>query len=159
MLTLEETRLLIHGTHKEFDKIMEGTGNISEHDISMLKDGDLILRNKKSFICLFYHAGIYCGNSEEVIEFSAKLQQGWTAVASCSSSDVDGGVTKAHVTNFIGEKPYIVLRLRYGIPKDFAQRVKVAMKSQKKYNLLDNNCLQFALDLLGLSTQSLPERQ
>lgn len=66
-----------------------------------------------------------------------------------SVSNVVSSVVKVSVKNFIRGKQYRVLRLKNAIPEDFSHRVQTAMDSTEEYNSKTNNCMHFALRLLG----------
>lgn len=63
--------LLTAEKHKDFENILEGVGEMPDHDISQLRPGDLILRKVNKPYSLFYHVGVYCG-SGEIIEYTGK---------------------------------------------------------------------------------------
>ncbi|KAA0710648.1 hypothetical protein E1301_Tti013029 [Triplophysa tibetana] len=63
--------------------------------------------------------------------------------------DHDGSVCKVGVRTFLNKGNYRVLRLKAGIPQNFHKRVERAMDSTEPYNVLKNNCLHFALRLIG----------
>ncbi|KAK7117275.1 hypothetical protein R3I94_022742 [Phoxinus phoxinus] len=147
---MEEFDILMSGTHKNFNTILDSKGGISESDISNLKEGDLILRPME-IKGPFYHVGIYCEKSE-VVDFAAKSdtpQTGLTGLMSASTAYVNGEVCKVGVKNFIKEYPCRVLRSSSGVSSGFSDRVMAAMNSEPKYNALTNNCLHFAMNLLG----------
>ncbi|KAL1277147.1 hypothetical protein QQF64_023820 [Cirrhinus molitorella] len=156
MLTLEECKHLMSGTHKEFDEFMESEGDITDGAVSKLREGDLILRCMNTG-SLLYHAGIYCGN-EEVIEFTAPSGTNWLEkIPVMLFPQRSATVIKESVSHFLNGKFY-VFRLRSGIPKEFSTFVRLGMKYNEEYNLYKNNSLHFAMRLLKLETGPLPER-
>lgn len=62
--------VLWYGTHNDFNTVLQKEDGISESDEKKLAEGDLILRPMDGK-GPFYHAGIYCGESE-VIDFAGK---------------------------------------------------------------------------------------
>lgn len=69
----------------------------------------------------------------------------------CSSSCKGGLVSMKSVKHFIGQKPYCVLRLKTRrLPPNFSQNVEEMMDYEGDYHVLNNNCLHFALRLLGV---------
>lgn len=55
------------------------------------------------------------------------------------------------VKHFIGQKPYCILRLKTReIPEQLSQKVQEMMDYDGDYHVLKNNCLHFALRLLGV---------
>lgn len=71
-------------------------------------------------------------------------------ITSFSSTKQSGTVNMKSVKNFIGNKPYRVLRLRMAIPQNFSDLVDAQMNYDGIYSPLTNNCLHFALGLLGV---------
>ncbi|KAA0724650.1 hypothetical protein E1301_Tti015313 [Triplophysa tibetana] len=129
---------------------MESRTGMSGSNVQNLRTGDLILRtgeNKPG--SLFYHAGVYSGN-EEVIDFSFQTEEGHSLPSWSASLKGKGSVSKTGRHLFTQNKPFCVLRLRSGIPKNFNDIVQKAMNHEEDYNLLTNNCLHFALRLLGV---------
>lgn len=82
---------------------------------------------------------------------SGAQQQEPTGLMSVSMAYVNGTVCKVGVNNFVKENPFRVLRSKSGISEDFDKRVMMAMNSAPKYNVLTNNCMQFAMGLLKVS--------
>ncbi|XP_039525143.1 uncharacterized protein LOC120477564 [Pimephales promelas] len=150
MLTWEHILLLLKGTHKQFEMIEENETGMP----SWIRTGDLLMRK------IYkppgpYHVGVYCG--KHVIEFTApenvtKKNQ----ITSYSSNSESGTVNMKSVKNFIGEKQYRVVRLKTPIPENFFDSVDDAMEYKGIYHPLTNNCLHFALRLLGLEPGSIP---
>jgi len=69
---LEMISLMLSGNHNDFNMVLESENGVLESDEPKLKVGDLILRPMDGK-GLFYHAGIYCGESE-VIDFVGKTR-------------------------------------------------------------------------------------
>ncbi|XP_043085027.1 uncharacterized protein LOC122331565 [Puntigrus tetrazona] len=158
MLTWDECELLMSETSKEFETVMEGKGDISDSELPNLREGDLILRNMIDESSPLYHAGVYCGN-EEVIELTAPLGTNWyEKISTLFSSQQSVAVIKENVSHFLNGKLYKVFRLKHGIPEEFANSVKSAMKCNEQYDPCRNNSLHFALRLLKLQAKPLPER-
>lgn len=139
------------GYHWDFDNILNGEKRITYSDISKLKPGDLILRVAEDKVGkLFYHAGVYTEDNE-VIHFTFETYEDQSKFSWSASSKGKSIISKQGVMGFIYNHTYCVLRLKPGIPKDFKERVKREMNSFfEEYHLWTNNCLHFALRLLGV---------
>lgn len=75
----EMLSLLWSGTHEDFETVLKSDGGISDSEVTKLKEGDLILRPKERK-GIFYHAGVYCGESE-VIDFVGKKGKKHTCIS------------------------------------------------------------------------------
>nr|XP_055049115.1 uncharacterized protein LOC129434227 [Misgurnus anguillicaudatus] len=145
--------LSMRGYHWDFDNIINGENGTFFSDISKLKPGDLILRAAKDKVGkLIYHAGVNTEDNE-VIHFTSDTDEVHSIFSWSASSKGKGKISKESVMSFVNDQPYCVLRLKSGIPKDFKDRVKSAMHSKQEYHLFTNNCLHFALRLLGVQQQ------
>lgn len=147
------------GTNKEFLCIKQyespSDDNIKDA-IKKLRMGDLILRKTTSPIAKFYHVGLY--NGELVVDFSVPSNPGLSATStSHSSSGGKGLVSSKSVKNFVAQKPFIIYRPRITIPPNFSEVLQNALDYTGIYHPLTNNCLHFALRLLGLSSERIPE--
>lgn len=80
-------------------------------------------------------------------------QTGLTGFVSASTAYMNGVVCKVGVKNFVKENQCRVLRSSSGVSAGFSDRVMEAMNSVQKYNAATNNCLHFAMKLLGVSKQ------
>ncbi|XP_073724371.1 uncharacterized protein [Misgurnus anguillicaudatus] len=147
------------GTNKEFLCIKQcespSDDNIKEA-IKNLRMGDLILRKTTSLIPIFYHVGLY--NGELVVDFSVPSNPSFSAISTSHlSSGGKGLVSYKSVKNFIVQKPFIIYRPRITIPPNFSEVLQNALDYTGIYHPLNNNCLHFALRLLGLSPGKIPE--
>lgn len=68
---------------------------------------------------------------------------------SVSSTQI-GIVDKISVKKFILDQEHYVFRLKNGPPSDLTKRIDEAMDENEEYHLLRNNCLHFALRVLGV---------
>ncbi len=60
------------------------------------------------------------------------------------------------VKHFIGQKPHCILRLKTRqMHPNFSEKVEEMMNYDGDYNFLNNNCLHFALRLLGVGKKLL----
>ncbi|KAI7812257.1 hypothetical protein IRJ41_022537 [Triplophysa rosa] len=154
----KEIQFLMSGTDRSYQLIKKCDAPCDDdikNAIYRLRTGDLILRKIESFVSLFYHVGLYDGR--RVIEFSAPSNATFCTVStSYSSSGENGSVSMRSVRNFIGQQPYRILRIRTAIPKNFSEDVDNAMDYAGIYQPLTNNCLHFALRLLGFSCRAIP---
>lgn len=151
MVTWDQIVFLLKGTHKNF-KVIEKNDKGTPLPVN-IRTGDLLMR--KINASGVYHVGIYCGKF--VIEFTAPENPTFLdQITSFSSTSQSGTVNMKSLKTFIVNKPYRVLRLRGAIPVNFSELTNNAMDYDEKYHPLMNNCLHFALRLLGLETRSLP---
>ncbi|XP_065147492.1 uncharacterized protein [Paramisgurnus dabryanus] len=145
--------LLMSGYHWDFDNIFNGENTISDSDRPKLKPGDLILRAAEHKVGrLFFHAGVNTEDNE-VIHFQFETVNDQSKFSWSASSKGKRKISKESVSSFIEDQPYWVFRLKSGIPKDFKDKVKRGMNFKEEYHLLTNNCLHFALRLLGVTQE------
>ncbi|PKK25286.1 putative LOC102085530 [Columba livia] len=129
-----------------FTKSIPGHGDIFEEvSESELQPGDILLfpmdrSNDIVSRILFKHAAVYCGDGE-VIHFQGT-----------ESQQSPGVITKEGLVKMKKERgQYQVYRKKDGVVlNDFRHRVRTAMNSEAKYDPYTNNCIHFALYLLGL---------
>ncbi|XP_048010318.1 uncharacterized protein LOC125244317 [Megalobrama amblycephala] len=148
---LRDFIFFLYAINKNFDLIEENdTGIPSQYN---LKKGDLLMRET---IFGLYHAGVYDG--KHVIEFTAplSLSSGYHFTL-ISSSHLPGVASIKSLKGFIAKKPYSVHRPKKAIPGNFSDMVEEALDYDENYNFFTNNCLHFALDLLGLKPARFPE--
>ncbi|XP_054244073.1 uncharacterized protein LOC128972228 isoform X1 [Indicator indicator] len=127
-------RKSIPGHGKVFDKVPEAE----------MQPGDIILvpmQDKNLLYCLFKHAAVYIGDGE-LIHFQEISGQG-----------SNGQISKEGFQAMkMATRNYQIYRKRGGIDlNDFRSKVKEAMHSEAEYHLGTNNCIHFALWLLGLA--------
>ncbi|KAM6304521.1 uncharacterized protein O3Q21_015148 isoform 2-T2 [Podargus strigoides] len=129
-----------------FYKSVPGHGEIFEEvSDGTLQPGDILLfRSFSSSGRLgssFIHAAVYCGDGE-VIHFQ-----------DTSSQSNEGRVSKEGLRAMKRERgKYLTRRKKGGIDlDDFYSKVREVMNSEAKYSLGSNNCIHFALYLLGLA--------
>ncbi|XP_060726739.1 uncharacterized protein LOC132846167 [Tachysurus vachellii] len=105
----------------------------------------------------YYHAGVYCSEEdEEIIHFTNSSSQSSSSWSNSSSGP--GIISKVHVKNFCGENKVLIYRKNEGIPENtFRNKVKKAMQKEMEYNVLDCNCIHFALELLDVDTQGIDD--
>ncbi|KFV65739.1 hypothetical protein N307_00251, partial [Dryobates pubescens] len=134
---LEAIQFLLH---KSIPGHEETFYEVSETEI---QPGDIVLfpiENLQSLYCLFKHAAVYVGDGE-VIHFQGlkdKSSTGWV------SKEGFHALKKAR-------GKFQIWRKRGGIKvNEFRARVRQAMNSIAYYDLGTNNCIHFALWLLGL---------
>ncbi|XP_064013255.1 uncharacterized protein LOC135182769 isoform X2 [Pogoniulus pusillus] len=113
---------------------------VSEREI---QPGDIVLvpiEDWRHLDFLFKHAAVYLGDGE-VIHFQGRGDKNGVGVASKQGFEA--------MKKERGK--YKIYRKRGGIDLDeFQSRVKEAMNSEAKYHTVYNNCIHFALWLLGL---------
>ncbi|XP_026094385.1 uncharacterized protein LOC113066661 [Carassius auratus] len=160
-------RLAIAQNSDGFRHVLKSSGD--NFNLSVLQKGDLILRKSFGPGKKFFHAGIYCGKNE-VIQFTCTVPPDQTQISpssssssscSCSSCQLltnhQGLVDKISVKKFISGQLFHVYRLNNGPREDLSQRISLAMDDNRDYHLLTNNCLHFALRVLGFSPGPMPE--
>ncbi|XP_064013257.1 uncharacterized protein LOC135182771 [Pogoniulus pusillus] len=108
-----------------------------------MQPGDIVLvpiEDWRHLHFLFKHAAVYLGDGE-VIHFQGRGDKNGVGVASKQGFEA--------MKKERGK--YKIYRKRGGIDLDeFQSRVKEAMNSEAKYHTVYNNCIHFALWLLGL---------
>ncbi|XDV53382.1 hypothetical protein PO909_021895 [Leuciscus waleckii] len=152
MDNLKNIITLILGCNGNFKTILESNDD-GNFNMSKLKIGDLILRRMLGTKTKIYHAGVFCGQND-VIQFSAILNNPPSSfncsVSKCQAlSEQTGVVDKVSVKKFISGQKFFVLRLTTGPPRDLQKNINMAMDDNRDYHLFNNNCLHFALRLLG----------
>ncbi|XP_068000255.1 uncharacterized protein [Melanerpes formicivorus] len=125
-------RKRISGHGKVFDEVTE----------EEMQPGDIVLvpmDDKNPLYCLFKHAAVYIGDGE-VIQFQG-------------STGEPGQISKEGFQAMkMATQKCQIYRKRGGIDlNDFHSKVREAMHSKAKYHLGTNNCIHFALWLLGLA--------
>lgn len=73
--------------------------------------------------------------------------------ASSSFSSGQGFVSKVHMNMFCGQNHYAIYRKNGEIPTSFRASVRKAMKEIPAYDVLDYNCIHFAMELLSVDLQ------
>ncbi|XP_064933215.1 uncharacterized protein LOC102084684 isoform X3 [Columba livia] len=129
-----------------FTKSIPGHGEIFEQVLNgTLQPGDILLfpldgSNSTIAQALLRHAAVYCGNGE-VIHFQG---------IDCKESP--GVISKEGLLKMRKNRGlFDVYRKKDGVVlKEFNNRVRTAMNSEAKYDPYTNNCIHFALYLLGL---------
>ncbi|KAM6304523.1 uncharacterized protein O3Q21_015149 isoform 2-T3 [Podargus strigoides] len=128
-----------------FHKSVPGHGEIFEEvSDGTLQPGDImIFPFLSSSGCIgssFIHAAVYCGDGE-VIHLQKK-----------SLWNKKGRIIKEGLNAMKRERgKYLIRRKKGGIDlDDFYRKVRDVMSSEAKYSLGENNCIHFALYLLGL---------
>ncbi|KAK3551571.1 hypothetical protein QTP70_019790 [Hemibagrus guttatus] len=104
----------------------------------------------------YYHAGVYCSEEEEeIIHFTVSTSQSSSSgsTASSSFSSGPGFVSKVHVNMFCGTNKFAIYRKNGEIPTSFRANVRNAMKKIPEYDVLDYNCIHFAMGLLDAKLQ------
>ncbi|XP_010183938.1 PREDICTED: uncharacterized protein LOC104535960 [Mesitornis unicolor] len=106
-----------------------------------LQPGDIVLFPMGNPIGNFKHTGVYCGDGE-VIHFQKANLWGKS-----------GLISKEGYKAMVNERGKCkIYRKKGGIDlSDFKTRVRQAMDSEADYSLCSNNCIHFALSLLGLA--------
>ncbi|CAM4733982.1 unnamed protein product [Leuciscus chuanchicus] len=172
---------LILGCNGNFKTILESNDD-GNFNMSKLEIGDLILRRMLGTKTKIYHAGVFCGQND-VIQFSVAPHcstqdpEGRVgsrskailnnppssfncSVSKCQAlSEQTGEVDKVSVKKFISGQKYFVLRLTTGPPRDLQENINMAMDDNRDYHLFNNNCLHFALRLLGGTPGPMPRSQ
>ncbi|KAK2539138.1 hypothetical protein Q9966_004890 [Columba livia] len=136
-------------------KSVHGQGEIfTEVSDSELHPGDILLfpldrSNNIVVQMIFKHAAVYCGD-DEVIHFVATGTQRKRDVI--SSRTTSGVIAKEGLVKMEKERgKYLIYRKIDGVNlNDFRRKVKEAMNSEAEYCASKNNCIHFALSLLGL---------
>ncbi|XP_071669819.1 uncharacterized protein [Patagioenas fasciata] len=121
---------------------------------SELQPGDILLfpldRSNNTIVqMIFRHAAVYCGDSE-VIHFAATGTQRKRDMI--SSRTTSGVIAKEGLVKMKKERGnYLIYRKIDGVNlNDFRGKVMEAMNSKAEYCAIMNNCIHFALSLLGL---------
>ncbi|XP_065497504.1 uncharacterized protein LOC135992347 [Caloenas nicobarica] len=151
------TGLLLGNTTTRFllFKSVPGHGEIFEEvSESELQPGDVLLfpmdRSNNTMVqVIFKHAAVYCGNGE-VIHFLGTDTPNSSGHRSISKSR--GQIVKSGYKALRNERGQCqIYRKKGGVDlNDFHSRVRRAMNSKAEYNACTNNCIHFALSLLGL---------
>ncbi|OPJ87001.1 hypothetical protein AV530_017562 [Patagioenas fasciata monilis] len=136
-------------------KSVHGQGEIfNEVSESELHPGDILLfpldRSNNIIVqMIFRHAAVYCGDGE-VIHFAATGTQRKRDMI--SSRTTSGVIAKEGLVKMKKERGnYLIYRKKGGINlNDFRRKVMEAMNSEAEYCASKNNCIHFALSLLGL---------
>ncbi|PKK25288.1 putative LOC102098564, transcript variant X1 [Columba livia] len=136
-------------------KSVHGQGEIfTEVSDSELHPGDILLfpldrSNNIVVQMIFKHAAVYCGD-DEVIHFVGTGTQRKRDVI--SSRTTSGVIAKEGLVKMEKERgKYLIYRKIDGVNlNDFRRKVKEAMNSEAEYCASKNNCIHFALSLLGL---------
>ncbi|KAK2539141.1 uncharacterized protein LOC106145967 isoform X3 [Columba livia] len=145
MLGNTSTRFLlfksIPGHGDIFEEVFEG--ELQPGDILLFpldRSNDIVSR------ALFKHAAVYCGDGE-VIHFV-----GTGTAGPSSSQTIPGLISKQGYQTLIKERGQCrIYRKKGGVNlSHFRNRVRNAMRSEANYNAYTNNCIHFALSLLGL---------
>ncbi|XP_060726740.1 uncharacterized protein LOC132846168 isoform X1 [Tachysurus vachellii] len=74
-----------------------------------------------------------------------------------NSSSGPGIISKVHVKNFLGEYKFAIYRKNEGIPITFREKVRNAMQKKQEYDILDYNCIHFAMELLNVDKQGIDD--
>ncbi|KAM6125302.1 uncharacterized protein FYN12_006873 [Phoenicopterus ruber ruber] len=123
----------IPGREEVFEEVSE----------SKMEPGDIVLfplDGTSGVRKLFKHAGVYCGDGE-VIHFQNTVSEG-------NSGRIIKEGFNAMKT---GRGECNIYRKKGGIDLNYIKsKVREAMNSKADYSLLKNNCIHFALSLLGL---------
>ncbi|XP_064933231.1 uncharacterized protein LOC135580589 isoform X2 [Columba livia] len=138
-----------------FTKSIPGHGDIFEEvSESELQPGDILLfpmdrSNDIVSRILFKHAAVYCGDGE-VIHFQGAGTPNSTALI--SSQTTPGLISKQGYTALKKDRGNCqIYRKKGGVDlRAFRSRLRKAMNSEAEYSLYKNNCIHFALSLLGL---------
>ncbi|KAK2524611.1 hypothetical protein Q9233_009540, partial [Columba guinea] len=136
-------------------KSVRGHGQIFEVlSQSELHPGDILLfpmdgSNNTIYQMIFRHAAVYCGD-DEVIHFVATGTQRKRDVI--SSRTTSGVIAKEGLVKMVKERgKYLIYRKKDGVNLiDFHEKVREAMNREAEYCASKNNCIHFALSLLGL---------
>ncbi|KAF7708214.1 hypothetical protein HF521_017271 [Silurus meridionalis] len=118
-----------------------------------LKLGDLFLVKRGSRCggssLGYHHAGVYCCEVvQEIINFTSKQQ-----TFSSQSLVGHGEVGKLDLEVFCEDDKFVVYRKENGIPGNFIEKVCIAKKRRPAYNILEYNCVHFALELLEVERE------
>ncbi|OPJ89169.1 hypothetical protein AV530_009543 [Patagioenas fasciata monilis] len=123
---------------------LPGHGDVFEEvSESELQPGDILLfpESSANFIsrALFKHAVVYCGDGE-VIHFQS------------TGRGHSGLISKQGFEALKKERGEChIYRKKGGVDlNDLRSKVRIAMDSEAEYSLCTNNCIHFALSLLGL---------
>ncbi|XP_060726742.1 uncharacterized protein LOC132846168 isoform X2 [Tachysurus vachellii] len=104
----------------------------------------------------YYHAGVYCSEEdEEIIHFTNSSLRSSFSLSNSSSGP--GIISKVHVKNFLGEYKFAIYRKNEGIPITFREKVRNAMQKKQEYDILDYNCIHFAMELLNVDKQGIDD--
>ncbi|XP_064933254.1 uncharacterized protein LOC135580591 isoform X2 [Columba livia] len=151
------TSLVFRNTSTRFllFKSVRGHGQIFKVlSESELHPGDILLfpvdgSNNIVVQMIFKHAAVYCGD-DEVIHFVGTNTQRKRDVI--SSRKTSGVIAKEGLVKMEKERgKYLIYRKKDGVNlSDFWRKVKEAMNSEAEYCASKNNCIHFALSLLGL---------
>lgn len=93
----------------------------------------------------------FCIDLRAFIFFAPALSSGKSSVS--SSGPCSGEIIKSSVEVFHGENKFAIFRKDTGIPGSFKDDVRAEMKKTPEYNLLTNNCIHFALELLHVDSE------
>ncbi|XP_058228664.1 uncharacterized protein LOC131341978 [Hemibagrus wyckioides] len=121
----------------------------SDHSSGHVKLGDLLIVESGMSVTGYHHAGVCCCESgQEIIHFTPFYPGsfGLSAAVSSVSTSCPGLVSKVNIKGFTHSK-FAVYRKKTGISDSFQRRVAEAMKQSPKYQLLNYNCIHFALEL------------
>ncbi|XP_065497523.1 uncharacterized protein LOC135992357 isoform X2 [Caloenas nicobarica] len=121
---------------------------------SELQPGDIVLfpmdgSNKFMFGAIFKHAAVYCGDGEVIHFLGTDTPNSSGHRSSCKTC---GDIVKSGYKALIKESGQCrIYRKKGGVDlSDFHSRVRRAMNSEADSNACTNNCIHFALSLLGL---------
>ncbi|XP_065497521.1 uncharacterized protein LOC135992356 [Caloenas nicobarica] len=151
------TGLVLKNTSTRFLLLrsVPGHGEILEEvSESELQPGDIVLfpmdgSNNFMFRAIFKHAAVYCGDGEVIhfLDTDAPDSKGRNFSSKCR-----GQIVKSGYKALRKERGQCrIYRKKGGVDlNDFHSRVRRAMDSEADYNACTNNCIHFALSLLGL---------
>lgn len=129
-----------------FEVLMPWFKNFEELLVeSKRQPGDVLLfplRNKPVYVPgIFKHAAVYCGD-EEIIHFQKT-----------DDHENGGEISKEGLQAMLKKRGKCrIYRKKAGVDLDaFQKKVREVMNSTAQYSLTENNCVHFALYLLGLS--------
>ncbi|KFZ59664.1 hypothetical protein N321_03874, partial [Antrostomus carolinensis] len=127
-----------------FKTTAEGKEVFEEVPESKIQSGDILLfrlgTSSGHLFISFKHAAVYCGDGE-VIHFQNR-----------DAKTNKGRISKEGFRAMKNERgKFQIYRKKGGIDlKDFCSKVREAMNSEANYHPGKNNCIHFALYLLGL---------